>query len=143
VCADVVDLGLVPVTYGGKAKQQHKIRIVWLTGELNPENGRPFLVQRRYTLSLDEKASLRRDLESWRGQPFTDRELLGFDVESLIGANAQLNVIHTNKGDAIYANVTGIVPLGRGMARVTIPTDYVRVRDREAENGVASANGDE
>lgn len=128
VCVDVVDMGLLEVTYAGKTKKQHKVRIVWQL-DLDTDDLKPFTVQKRYTLSLHEKATLRKELESWRGRPFTDEELAGFDLEKLLGANAQVNVQHTTKNGETYANVISIVPLGRGMQKLT-PRDYVRVKDR-------------
>ena len=129
VCCDVVDLGVLEVNYAGKSKKQHKIKIVWQIAE-EQQDGRPFQCQKRYTLSLHEKSALRKDLESWRGRAFTDAELEGFDVETVIGVGCLLNVIHENKGGAIYANVTAIMRLPKGTQPPTI-RDYVRVIDRE------------
>lgn len=134
VCVDVVDMGIIPVTYDGETKKQHKIRVVWQIDEVD-DKGQRFIVQKRYTASLHEKAGLRKDLQSWRGRPFTEDERKGFDVEKLIGANAQLNVQHTDDGK--FANVVSIVPLGRGMSKLA-PTDYIRWQDRQP-NG---ANGE-
>jgi len=128
VCVDVVDLGTLEVNYGGKSKKQHKIRIVWQIDE-NQEDGKPFIVQQRFTLSLHEKAGLRKALESWRGKQFTDDELEGFDVETVIGKPCLLNVMHNKKDGAVYANVTSIMRLPKGLAILT-PRDYVRVIDR-------------
>lgn len=129
VCCDVVDLGVMKVEYGGKEKQQHKIRIVWQIDELD-SNGKAFRVQKRYTLSLHEKAALRKDLESWRGKPFNEEQLGGFDIEKLLSIGCFLNVIHESKGDKTYANVTAIMPLPKGVHGPTV-REYVRVCERE------------
>lgn len=128
VCVDIVDLGLLKVTFGGKEKEQHKISIRWQIAE-NMDIGKPFLVQKRYTLSLHEKATLRKDLESWRGRAFTDAESDGFDVENVLGANCLLNVTHAKKGESTYANVVAIMPLPKGMPKMAA-VDYVRQVDR-------------
>lgn len=128
VCVDVIDMGLLEVTYSGTTKSQHKIRICWQVDE-PMENGKPFLVQKRYTLSLNEKATLRHDLESWRGRSFTDDEMTGFDVEKLLGVNAMVNVTHAVKGDRTYANVVAVMPLPKNMAKIAA-RDYVRHIDR-------------
>ena len=133
VCVDVVDMGVLEVTYAGQTKRQHKVRVVWQIDQ-DMESGKPFIVQKRYTLSLHEKATLRKELESWRGRVFTDEELAGFDLEKLLGANAQLNIQHANKNGEIYANVVSIVPLGRGMQKIEA-RGYVRVQDRTDING--------
>ena len=71
-----------------------------------PGNGRPFTVRRRYNMSLHKKATLRRDLESMMGRAFTDSELKGFDLESLIGLPCLLNVVHKTRDGVTYSNVT-------------------------------------
>ena len=137
VCCDVVDLGVMKVVYGGKEKQQHKIRIVWQLEEMDP-NGKPFRVQKRYTLSLHEKAQLRKDLESWRGRPFEEADLKdGFDVEKLLSVGCFLNVIHEIKDQKTYANVTAIMRLPKGVETPTV-RDYVRVCDRQPAEGIAA-----
>jgi hypothetical protein len=128
VCVDVVDLGMLEVTYGGKTKQQHKVRVVWQIDEAMDDDKR-FIVQKRYTLSLSEKATLRKDLESWRGKPFTRDEEMGFDLERLIGVNCFLNVVHASRDGKTYANVASVVPLKRGMPTIAAE-NYVRVKDR-------------
>lgn len=132
ICCDVVDLGVLEVNYAGKSKKQHKIKIVWQIAE-DQQDGRPFLCQKRYTLSLHEKAGLRKDLESWRGRAFTETELNGFDVESIVGVGCLLNVIHENKSGSLYANVTAIMRLPKNTQPPSI-RDYVRVIDRDPSN---------
>lgn len=133
VCCDVVDMGLLEVNWGGKVKKQHKIRIVWQIEEVMPDN-RPYIAQKRYTLSLHKKAGLRADLEAWRGRPFTDEELQGFDVETVIGAPCLLNVQQVLKDGETYSNVTTLMKLPKGMNTLKV-RDYVRVCDREPTQG--------
>jgi len=135
VCCDVVDLGLLEVTFGGKTKKQHKVNIVWQIEELR-DDGQPFTVRKRYTLSLHEKSAMRKDLESWRGRPFTEEELDKFDLEKLIGIGCFINVIHKPRPDGgePWANVTTIMKLAKGMAAPKIE-NYVRVCDRPQEDG--------
>lgn len=132
VCCDVVDLGLLDVVQPDKSvKKVHKIDIVWQLPIVNDENGKRFTVRKRYTLSLSEKANLRKDLEAWRGKPFP-KEIVetGFDVENLLGVNALLNVQHEASGAGrVYANVKAIMALPQGMAPIA-PVDYVRKCNR-------------
>lgn len=128
VCVDVVDLGILEVTYKGETKKQHKVNLAWQIAEAR-DDGKPFLVFKRYTLSLSEKANLRKDLEAWRGKPFSGDEEMGFDVESVIGANCLLNIQHKKSGDTTYANVVSITPLLKGMPLLSA-RDYVRKQDR-------------
>ena len=134
VCCDVVDLGILKVSYGGKEKEQHKVRLSWQIEE-EMQDGKPFLVSKRYTLSLHEKAALRKDLESWRGRAFTDEELKGFDLEVLIGVPCMLSVVQVKSpttGDT-YANIAAIMKLPKSTPALGV-RDYVRVQDREAKD---------
>lgn len=125
VCVDVVDMGLVPTPWGDKSK----VQLRWQVEEVNTQ-GRRFEVRKMYTNSLGDKANLRKDLESWRGRKFTEGELAGFDLERLLGANAQIQVMHNVTGDGgIFANVAAIVPAPPNAPRLA-PADYVREQDR-------------
>lgn len=137
VCVDVVDLGVLEVNFGGKTKKQHKINIVWQIDEVREDN-KPYQVQKRYTLSLHEKAGLRKDLESWRGRPFTPAELEGFDVEAVLNVACMLNVIHNVKDGSTYANVAAIMKLPKGV-QAPNARDYVRVCDRQPTQGEPDA----
>ena len=131
VCVDVVDLGILEITYQGMTKKQHKVNVAWQVSE-DRDDGKPFLVFKRFTLSLHEKSALRKDLESWRGKQFTRDEELGFDIERLIGVNCLLNITHNLVGDRTYANIVSIMPLVKGMP-VIVGRDYVRKVDRQPD----------
>ena len=131
VCVDVVDLGILDVIWQGLSKQQHKINVAWQIAE-DRDDGKPFLVFKRFTLSLHEKSGLRKDLESWRGKQFTRDEELGFDIERLIGVNCLLNITHNQVGDRTYANIVSIMPLVKGMPMI-VGRDYVRKVDRQPD----------
>ncbi len=128
VCCAVWDLGLQKTTYMGEEKVQHKIIVAWEVTELimvaeSEYYGKPYMLNRKYTLSLGEKANLRKDLESWRGRPFSDKELKdGIDVEKLYGINCLIGIKHEadrNDPTKIYANVTALLPLTKGMEKIT------------------------
>jgi hypothetical protein len=127
VCVDVIDKGLIKSTFldkAGNPKMQHKIAIAWQIDELR-DDGKRFVIYKRYTLSLNEKATLRKDLESWRGKAFTRDEEMGFDVETIKGANCLLNLQHHTVGEKTYTNVMSVMPLMRNMAKIA-PLNYVR-----------------
>jgi len=127
VCVDVVDLGMRDTQWGEK----HKVQLRWIIDK-EDSNGVPFMVLSSYTLSLNEKAQLRKDLEAWRGVAFTDKELDGFDLECLIGVNCQLNVVHkAGDGGKVWANVNAIMPLASKMEKMAVPDNYIRAKDRE------------
>jgi hypothetical protein len=137
VCVDVIDKGIVEVTYAGKTKKQHKVSLAWQIDETR-DDGKRFLVYKRYTLSLNEKATLRKDLESWRGRAFTRDEEMGFDVEQVIGANCLISVQHNVSGDKTYANVVAVMPLAKGMTKI-VPVDYLREKDRKPDDEATSS----
>lgn len=126
VCVDVVDLGTMTTAWGEKPK----VRIVWQVDDVDPATGRRYDVREMYTLSLSEKATLRKHLEAWRGRKFAPAELRGFDLEHLIGANCQIQVIHniTTEGRT-FANVQAIVPANPKAPKLA-PLDYTRDVDR-------------
>lgn len=126
VCVDVVDLGMVENQWGRK----HQLKIVWEI-DAKMDDGRPFLVQKRYTASLHEKSTLAKDLKGWRGRAFTAEEIKGFDTEKIVGAACQLVIQHNEKDGAVYANVQSI--LKAGQTRIQPSGGYKRVKDRPAD----------
>lgn len=140
VCVDVIDKGIVemPGFNGGPAKKKHMISVAWQINETR-DDGKRYVIYRRYALTLNEKAALRKDLESWRGKPFTREEEMGFDVESVIGANCLLNVQHKPSGDKTYANVVSIMPLVKGMPKLAAD-GYVRETE-QAQQTATDGNG--
>jgi hypothetical protein len=135
VCVDVVDLGLLPSPFTGEKK--HMLRLIWQIDALM-DNGKPFTVSRRYTLSLHRNAALRADIQNWRGRMFTDAELSGFDVESLIGSGCLLTIAHVVREGSTYANVETVLSLPRGM-EAPASRDYVRIKDRPSDSGLVSS----
>jgi hypothetical protein len=117
-CYSLIDLGtqLSSGQYGEKL--QHKIQIKWeLFGEdeqgapLVSDDGSPMTISKSYTLSLSDKASLRKDLASWRGRDFTEEEAKAFDVTKLLGAYCMVNVTTSENNGKTYTNVAGLTPL--------------------------------
>ncbi len=132
VCVDVIDLGMVENKYDPEADPKQKVRLVWQLDE-NDKEGKPFMVKADYTASLHEKATLRKTLAAWRGRDFTQVELFGFDVESVLGAGCLLSVVHnTGSRGGTFANVASVMKLARNMTAPT-PRDYVRMKDRTPE----------
>lgn len=114
----------------GQFGTKHKVRLIWQTEVAMPD-GKPYLVDQRYTLSLDERSNLRRDLEAWRGRAFTLAEAAGFDLERLIGVPCGLVVVHKQGKEAgkVFANIQAVLPAMPG-APLHV-RDYVRVSLRQ------------
>ncbi len=77
----------------------------------------PRAISSTYTLSLNEKANLRKMLESWRGKVFTDEELNGFNLRNVLGAKCMLNIVNEQKqnGDT-FSKVGAVVKLPKMLA---------------------------
>ena len=117
VCAFVVDVGHEHSEIYDK--WAHKAQVCW---EINVpmSDGKPFMLSKRYTVSLGEKANLRKDLEGWRGAKFKEDELKGFDLERLVGKQCQIQVIHNEKGGKTYANVQAVLPKGKNSPNILV-----------------------
>lgn len=127
VCVDEIDLGMVKNKFDPEAKDRHMVRLVW---QLEDEDDRRHLIAKDYTASLHEKAALRGDLQTWRGREFTFDELVGFDLEGVIGVTCLLAVVHKkgNKGGT-FSNVGSVMKLPKSMRPIEA-IDYIRMKDR-------------
>lgn len=86
----------------------------------------PMSIGKRYTNSLSEKANLRKDLQGWRGKEFTQDELNGFDIESILGKPCQIIVTHREGGNGnTYANVTGVAGWPKGVESPTAENELI------------------
>lgn len=121
-CVVVIDLGTHTdkkyLNDKGKHPRRRLVQLQWeLPGSLMTYEGkeRPMMATKRYTLSSNEKASLRKDLESWYAKKFDNKEIeaKGIDVEKLLGRPATLNISHSEDGK--YANVSSVNPAMKGV----------------------------
>jgi hypothetical protein len=124
VCCSFIDYGTQFSEFYGKSA--HKVLLGWeLVDEMREtsDGEKPFYVTRFYTWSMNKKAALRSDLESWRGKKFSADELSGsngakrFDVRNLIGAPCMVNIIHEDGKDGVQARISSITPLPKGTAK--------------------------
>jgi hypothetical protein len=131
-CIDVIDLGEVKTTFKDKDKVVHKVVIRFWAGERNEEQ-EPLYIGERFTLSLSERANLRKFLDAWRGRAFTEEELeQGFDLEKLLGVGAYVQVTHRKGNDGnTYANITSAMRLPQGVTPPEPLVAYIRVKDRD------------
>ena len=111
-CVSVIDLGTQHGEYEGRPNVNKKVWILWELPSEKMKDGRPFGVSAFYTLSLGEKANLRRDLESWRGRAFTEEEMAGFNLMNILDKSCMISVIHTDKGKS---KVNGVMAIPKGM----------------------------
>lgn len=114
-CCHVIDLGTQTMAYQGEQKSAHKVVIAWQLADERRNDGSPFVLSRRFTASLHDKAALRAFLEAWRGRAFTAEELAGFSLARLINAPCLLNVVHVERDGKAFAEVKSASPLPKGM----------------------------
>lgn len=129
VCVDVVDKGIVK---SAMYKPRHMLQIRWILNAEPPlPDGRPHMAVRSFGATLGEQSALRPFLEAWRGKKFTDEELHGFDIETVIGVCGQIQALHNSHNGKTYGNVQAVVPYPRGMEKMAVPSDYIRQAERD------------
>ncbi len=137
ICAFVEDIGIHKNKFQPEKPPQHKILLFWEL-EQKMSDGRPFMLSKRYTLSLHEKATLRHDLEAWRGKGFTPEELESFDVEKLRGVQCRLSVVHKpGENGKVSATISAIMKADPNGPKMTIQAkttpDWVSQERNKAE----------
>jgi hypothetical protein len=111
-CIRLIDIGTQHGEYQGKPTVRRQIIVMWeLPNELM-EDGKPYIASKFYTASLSEKATLRKDLEAWRGRAFSNEELAGFDLKNILKAPCMLSIVEKDGGGT---KVGGVMSLPKGM----------------------------
>lgn len=121
-CVKMIEIGTCKETIMGAEKQLHKVNLSWelplVTKVFDEAKGpQPIVVSKEFTLSMGEKANLRKSLESWRGQPFTEEQAKSFDITVLLGKPCMINLTHkASKKDPTvkYDEVSAITPVPKG-----------------------------
>jgi hypothetical protein len=120
-CVQLIQIGTITENINGEDKTQHKVRFGFeFPSEkkvFREENGeQPYFLSKEYSLSMHEKATLRKDLEGWRSKKFTEEEAKKFDVTNLIGVPCTINVVHKvgKSNGKTYAEIGSISPLMKG-----------------------------
>lgn len=115
VSSAIIDLGLQRNEQFEKT--QRKFMLVWnILGEdieINDEK-QPRVISKEYSFSLHEKSTLRKDLQAWRGKPFSEEELHGFNILSVLNKACQLQIILEERNNRKYNNIAGIMSLPKG-----------------------------
>ena len=118
-CIKVIDLGTQHGDYLGLPNIRKQVLITFELPteimEIGEWAGSPYSLAKFYTASLGDKATLRRDLEAWRGRPFTEEELKGFDLKNVLGKPCMISVIKTEAGKS---KINSVMAVMKGM---TVP----------------------
>jgi hypothetical protein len=131
-CYRVVDLGTQKSEYLGTIKHLPKVMLQFeVHGE--DESGKaivtaknePMTISKNFTLSLAEKATLRKDLQTWRGREFTQEELRGFELKNVLGAWAMISVIKAAGANGKeYTNVAAIMSVPPAIKKAGLPEGF-------------------
>jgi hypothetical protein len=120
-CYSMIHIGTNEETILGTVKRLNKVRITWElpteTKVFKEKNGeQPYVLSKEFTLSMHEKANLRKFLQSWRGKTFTEKEAESFDISVLLGKPCLISVNHKQaKNGNTYAEIAGVNLLPKGM----------------------------
>lgn len=141
VCAYVEDLGMQEKHFGGEKTIKHEIALGF---ELEPrmEDGRRFLLTETVTLSLHEKAKLRKVLKEWRGRDLSEEErrMGKVQIGHMIGVGATVNVVHneSRSNGKTYANLGSILPKQSNAEALTVELESIPdwIREKQKEGGV-------
>lgn len=128
VCVGLYDVGTVEGAFGAKRKCVLVWEIPGATIEVERDGETvtlPRNISNTYTMSLNEKARFRQDLEAIRCKRLTKEEAKAFDASCLLGMNAQIQVTQTEKEGKVYANVETVMACPKGMPAVMPTVDPV------------------
>jgi hypothetical protein len=127
-CYRIIDLGTQESTYMGNVKQLHKVMFQFEVhsedAQGNPtvtSKGDPMTVSKNFTVTLAEKSTLRKDLQTWRGKDFAPEELKGFELKNVLGQWAMLSVVETQNNGNTYTNIATINPVPSSMKKNGLP----------------------
>lgn len=115
ISSAIIDIGIqTSVKFGST---QRKFMMIWnIVGEDVEINGQkqPRTMSKEYSYSLNEKSTLRKDLQAWRGQVFNEEELRGFNLLNVLNKGCQLQIILEEKNGKQYNNIASIMALQKG-----------------------------
>jgi hypothetical protein len=125
-------MGTQPSEFQGQVKHLQKVMLQFeVHGEddngkpLVTAKGEPMSISKNFTLSLSEKATMRKDLQAWRGRDFTPEELRGFELKNVLGAWAMITASKAvgNNGKE-YTNIVSINPVPVAIKRGGLPEGF-------------------
>lgn len=130
-CVDSIDLGQKVEEFPGTPRKlSQKLALIFRTGELNPDTGDIIDIAAEFSVSMNEKANMRKFLESWRGKAYTDAEIKtgAPQIHKLVNNFGLISVEQKpSKAGRMYARIISITGVPKAMAS-HLPTfkPYVR-----------------
>lgn len=131
-CYRIVDMGTQKSEFQGQVKHLQKVMLQFeVHGEddngkpLVTAKGEPMSISKNFTLSLAEKATMRKDLQAWRGRDFTPEELRGFELKNVLGAWAMITASKALGGNGKeYTNIVSINPVPVAIKKAGLPEGF-------------------
>jgi hypothetical protein len=115
-CVRILDLGtqFSERFQTSARKVQLSFELVNETHVFNEEEGeQPFVLHRKYTASLNKRASLAKDIQAWTGKKLDKNA--EFDLDELLGQACQVQVTHDESDNGeVYANIQTIMAAPKG-----------------------------
>lgn len=133
ICSAIIDLGIQKnEMYNNESR---KLMIQWtIVGQEVEINGEKVarVMHKQYSFSLNQKSTLRKDLEAWRGKEFTEEELNGFDLNNILNIPCQLQIIEKERvGKNNVNTIGGIMSIPKTAKVDKLPKDNLIVLDLE------------
>ena len=118
-CYGMISLGTQP-SNNPKFKPSFKVvlqfelpgEIIVINGEKKPMMTSHFLTA--YLGSVNKPSKTNLFLTAWRGRSFTEKELAGFDLATVVGAPCLLNIIHETRDGKTRERIASVSPLPKG-----------------------------
>lgn len=133
-CYRIVDLGTQPKQTEYGIKHQRTIMVNFEVHGDGPDGkplvttrGEPMSISQDYNLTLNEKSTLSKHLEGWRGATFSEAERNGgFDIKKILGVWAMINVTASTskKNGKVYHNISGLLQVPRMIKDAGLPEGF-------------------
>jgi hypothetical protein len=120
-CVQMIHVGTLTEEIQGKQTTRNLVRMTFeLPSEMHvfdeTKGAEPRFVSKEFTLSLNEKSTLRKFLDTWRGTPFTPEEAKKFDVTRLLGVPCMLSIgLKTSASGRAYNSIDSALAVPNGI----------------------------
>jgi len=116
VCG-IIHIGTLTDEIKGEDVVRNRVFISFEVPNQLKEDGKPHTIGQEFTLSMNKRGNLLPFIESMLGVKLDKDSSKEFDVYSLLGQTAMINVIHSepNAEGNVYANIKSVSPIPDGM----------------------------
>ena len=114
ILVGIFDMGTHEITYKEKVSIQHRVYFAWeLTGEVIAGTTKNHIIGTDLTFSLNEKATLRKWIESRTGKSIPE-DGASFDIASELGQPCMLSVVMNGE----YPKIAGMAAVPKNILKV-------------------------